>query len=136
MSLLALSNQDSQASSRASALAAAKTDAVQLASYDYRNLDHGFATVVADSTPSFRRSFTQSSNALKATLTKYKATADATVVSAGLVSSSASGAVALVFLTQKIENSTQTKPTTDRSQVQITLVKSGSRWLIDQVTLL
>ena len=136
LSLLALSNEHAQASSRTSALAAARSYAVQLASYDYQDLQGGFAAVAADSTPSFRRSFTESSDALKATLTQYKATADASVVSAGLVSSSTSQAVALVFLTQKIENSTQAKPTTDRSQVEITLVNSGGRWLIDQVTLL
>ena len=92
--------------------------------------------MAANSTPSFRRSFTESSDALKSTLAQYKATADASVVSAGLVSSSTSEAVVLVFLTQKIENSTQAKPTTDRSQVQISLVRSGGRWLINQVTLL
>jgi Mce-associated membrane protein len=136
LSLLALGNQDAQASLRTTALTAARIDAVRLASYNYGDLKRGFATVAADSTPSFRRSFTESSDALKATLTQYKATADASVVSAGLVSSSPSRAVVLVFLTQKIANSTQPKPTTDRSQVQITLVRSGGRWLIDQVTLL
>lgn len=136
LSLLALSNQDSQASQRTSALAAARTYAVQLASYNYTHLDSGFAALAAESTPSFRRSFTESSNALKSTLTRYKATAEASVVSAGLVSSGSSQAVALVFLTQKIANSTQAKPTTDRSQVQITLVSSGGRWLINLVTLL
>ena len=136
LSLLALTNQDAQAAARASALTAARTYAVQLASYDYRDLNRNFATVAGESTPSFRRSFTESSDALKATLAKYKATAGATVVSAGLVSSGTSQAVALVFLTQKIANATQTKPTTDRSQVQISLVKSGGRWLINQVTLL
>ena len=48
-----------------------------------------------------------------------------TVASAGLMSSGTSQAVALVFLTQKIANATQTKPTTDRSQVRISLVKAG-----------
>jgi Mce-associated membrane protein len=136
LSLLALGNQNASASSRTSALAAARTDAVQLASYNYRTLDHDFGAVVAESTPSFRRSFTESSNALKSTLTKYKATADATVASAGLVSASPSRAVALVFLDQKIANATQASATTDRSQVEITLVSSGGKWLIDQVTLL
>ncbi len=136
LSLLALTNQDAQAGARTSALTAARTYAVQLASYDYRNLDRNFAIVAGESTPSFRRSFTESSDALKATLAKYKATAGATVVSAGLVSSGTSQAEALVFLTQKIANATQSKPTTDRSQVQISLVKSGGRWLINQVTLL
>ncbi len=136
LSLSALGNQDALGSSRISALSAARTYAVQLASYDYDHLNRDFAAVAANSTPSFRRSFTQSSDALKSTLTRYKATAAATVVSAGLVSASTSRAVALVLLDQKIANSTQATPTTDRSQVEITLVSSGGRWLIDQVTLL
>jgi Mce-associated membrane protein len=136
LSLLALGNDSSVASSRTSAIAAARTYAVQLASYNYRDLDHDFATVAASSTPSFRRSFTESSDALKSTLTQYHATAKASVVSAGLVSASTSRAVALVFLNQQIANSTQKAATTDRSQVEITLVRSGGRWLIDQVTLL
>jgi Mce-associated membrane protein len=136
LSLSALGNQDALGSSRTSALAAARTDAVQLASYDYRDLGRDFGVVVANSTPSFRRRFTESSDALKSTLTKYKATAEASVVSAGLVSASSSRAVALVLLDQKIANSKQATPTTDRSQIEITLVSSGGRWLIDQVTLL
>jgi Mce-associated membrane protein len=136
LSLLALGNQDALGSSRTSALAAARTDAVQLASYNYHDLGRDFGVVVANSTPSFRRRFTESSDALKSTLTKYKATANASVVSAGLVSASTSRAVVLVLLDQKIANSKQASPTTDRSQIEITLVSSGGKWLIDQVTLL
>lgn len=136
VSLVSLGNQRALSSSRTSALAVARTDAVQLASYDYRHLDSDFAVVAAQSTSSFRRSFTQSSDALKSTLTRFRATAAASVVSAGLVSASTSKAVALVLLDQKIANATQKAPTTDRTQVEITLVSSGGRWLIDQVTLL
>jgi Mce-associated membrane protein len=136
LSLSALGNQNALASSRTSALSAARTYAVELASYNYRDLDRNFSAVAANSTPSFRRTFAESSDALKSTLSKYKATAAASVVSAGVVSASTSRAVVLVFLDQKIANSTQTKPTTDRSQVEITLATSGGRWLIDKVTLL
>ena len=136
LSLSALSNQNALASSRTTALAAARTYSVELASYNYRNLNRDFGTVAANSTPSFRRTFAESSDALKSTLTRYKATAAASVVSAGVVSATTSRAVVLVFLDQNIANSTQTKPTTDRSQVEITLVRSGGRWLVDQVTLL
>jgi Mce-associated membrane protein len=136
LSLSALGNQNAQASSRTSALSAARTYSVELASYNYRHLESDFSTVAANSTPSFRRTFAESSDALKSTLSRYKATAEANVVSAGVVSASTSRAVVLVFLDQKIANSTQTKPTTDRSQVEITLVTSSGGWLIDKVTLL
>ncbi len=136
LSLSALGNQNALANSRTSALSAARTYTVELASYNYRDLDRDFSTVAANSTPSFRRTFAESSDALKSTLSRYKATAAAKVVSAGVVWASTSRAVVLVFLDQNIANSTQTKPTTDRSQVEITLVRSGGRWLVDQVTLL
>lgn len=136
LTLAALGNRNALGSARVSALAAARTDAVELAGYNYRHLSRDFGVVLAHSTPTFRRSFSQSSNALRSTLTRYHATAAAKVVSAGLVSGSTGRAVALVFLDQTITNSNQTNPTTDRSQVEITLVDSGGRWLIDQVALL
>jgi Mce-associated membrane protein len=136
LTVLALSNRNALDSARAGALAAARTDAVELAGYNYHHLNRDFGAVLATSTPSFRQSFTQSSDALKSTLSRYHAIAVAKVVSAGLVSASTSRAVALVFLDQKITNSTQKTATTDRSQVEITLVDTGGRWLIDQVSLL
>jgi Mce-associated membrane protein len=135
LTLLALGNRNATDSARTSAISAARTDAVKVAGYDYRHLDRDFAAVLADSTPSFRRSFLQASDALKTTLSRYHATAVAKVVSAGLVSATTSRAVVLVFLTQNIINSAQ-KATSDRSQIKLTLVQSGGRWLIDQVSLL
>jgi Mce-associated membrane protein len=124
-------------SARTSALSAAKVYAVELASYDYHHLDQDFGKVLADSTPTFRQSFTQSSDALKTLLTKYDATATASVVAAGMVSASTSRAVALIFLNQKVTNTTQNgKVTSDESRLEITMLHSGGRWLINQVTLL
>jgi len=136
VTLMALGSSGAQASARTSALSAARAYAVDLAGYNYRDLGRDFGVVVAHSTPSFRRNFTQSSDALKATLTQYHATAQAKVVSAGVVSATTARAVVLVFLDQTISNSTQSSATTDQSEVEITLVDSGGRWLIDQVQLL
>jgi Mce-associated membrane protein len=131
-----INGQNAVDSARSSALAAARTYSVELAGYDYRHLDQDFGVVLAHSTASFRASFTQSSDALKATLVKYHATAQATVVAAGLVKATASSAEALVFLDQTVTNSTQKQPTTDRTEVEINLVLSGRSWLINEVTLL
>jgi Mce-associated membrane protein len=134
--LMQLGNKSAVETARASAVSAAKTYSVELAAYNYRHLDKDFGIVLAHSTPSFRKSFTESSDALKSTLTKYHATSKATVVAAGLISASTTRAVALVFLDQTVTNSTQKRATTDRSQVEITLVRVGGKWMIDQVTLL
>jgi Mce-associated membrane protein len=143
VTLLQLGSESSQVSSenaleaaRTSALSAAKTYSIELASYDYRHLAEDFGLVLSHSTPSFRKTFSQSSDALEPTLAKYHATAAAKVVAEGLVSSSTTQAVVLVFLDQTVTNSTQKAPTTDRSQIEITLVDTGGTWLINQVTLL
>lgn len=134
---LQLRHRNAVDSARISALAAAKTYAVELATYDYRHLDQDFGLVVADSTPSFRQSFTQSSNALKSVLTKYDATATAKVVAAGMVSANTSRAVALLFINQTVTNTTQKgQPTSDESRLEITLLRSHGKWLINQVSLL
>lgn len=134
---LQLRHRNAVDTARTSALSSAKVYAVALASYDYKNLDQDFGAVLADSTPTFRQSFSQSSNALKSVLIKYDATAKATVVAAGIVSASTGRAVALVFLNQTVTNTTQKGPaTTDQSRLEITLLHSGSKWLINNVTLL
>ncbi len=136
-STLALRNQQALSSARTSGLAAARTYAVELGSYSYRHLAEDFATVERHSTPSFARSFTQSSDALRSVLERYHATADATVVAAGLTSATTTSAEALVFLNQKVTNATQAHgPTTDQSRLQISMVRSGGRWLIERVHLL
>jgi Mce-associated membrane protein len=136
-SRLSLSNENSLNSARTSALAAAQSDAVDLANYSYKNLNQDFGKVLAESTPSFKQDFLQTTAALKTTLTRYDASASAKVLAVGLVSVTANRAVALVFLNQTVDNTLQkNKPvTTTESRVEITLVYSGGHWLIDQVSL-
>jgi Mce-associated membrane protein len=133
---LSLNSESSLNSARTSALGAAKIYAVDLASYNYKHLNQDFGKVLAESTPAFKQSFSQSSEALKAALTRYNASASAKVVAAGMVSATTSRAVALVFLNQTVDNTIQKNKPTTESRVEVTLLRSGGRWLIDQVSLL
>jgi Mce-associated membrane protein len=133
---LSLNSENSLNSARTSAVASAKSYAVDLASYNYKNLNQDFGKVLAESTPTFKQNFTQSSEALKTAIVRYDASAWANVVGAGLVSATTSRAVVLVFLNQTVQNTLQKNKPTTESRVEITLVRSGGRWLIDQVTLL
>jgi len=122
---------------RDSALTAGTQSALALSSYDSTTLDRDFGAVTARSTPAFRDSFTQSSAALKQVLTQYNARATSTVISAGVSSVTIQRAVVLVFLNQVATNTNQKAgPTTDQSRLEITLSRSGDRWLIDAVKLL
>jgi Mce-associated membrane protein len=129
-------HDDQLSSARSSALSAARTYAVQLATYDYHHLAADFGVVEQHSTAAFKQSFVQSSQALSTVLTQYHATATATVKAAGLTAASTSRAVAVVFVDQNVTNSRQKGPTTDASRVQIVLVRHGGGWLIDHVNLL
>ncbi len=118
-------------------LAAARTYAADLATYNYKDLNPDFGKVLNESTPSFKQDFTQSTEALKTTLTRYDASASADVLAVGLVSVTSNRAVAMVFLNQTVNNTLQkNKSSTTENRVEITLVYSGGRWLIDQVSLL
>jgi Mce-associated membrane protein len=124
-------------SDRTSAVATARTDARNVASYDYRHLHQDFTRVEHEATPAFRRSFVQSSGGLTKVLLQYHATASATVLSAGLVSLTSSKAVVILFVNQTVANTAQKGgPTTDNSRIRVTLVRSGSGWLLDKLSLL
>jgi Mce-associated membrane protein len=136
LSQLSLNSDSSLNSARTSALTAAKSYAVDLASYNYKSLDQNFGKVLNESTPTFKQDFTQSTDALKTAFTRYRASASGTVVSAGLVSATSTSAVVLVFLNQTVRNTLQKSKSTTESRVEITLLRSDGRWLINQVSLL
>jgi Mce-associated membrane protein len=136
VSQVQLSNQDSTNLDRSGAVAAAKTDAINVATYSYLHLHRDFGRVEAAATPSFRRSFIRSSDSLSKVLVQYKATASAKVVRAAIESISGSKAVVLLFVNQSVANSTQQGVSTDDSRIVVTLVRSGNRWLLQDLKLL
>jgi Mce-associated membrane protein len=129
-----LASKNALESARSSALAAARTYTVEIASYDYQHLDQDFATVEANSTPSFQRTYSSASGALKALLIKYDSSARATILSAGVVSATTTRVVVVVFLQQTVTNTTQKTAAPTRSQILMTLDYLNGRWLIDDVT--
>ncbi|MBO0727887.1 MAG: hypothetical protein J2P57_01425 [Acidimicrobiaceae bacterium] len=133
---LQLGDRNSLNHARSSALSAAKTYAVEIGSYNYQTLSKDFGKVMSDATPSFRQSYSKSSDSLKSLLGKYHASAKATVVSAGLVSASTSRAVALVALNQTETNTNQKGKSTSQTRLEMTLLHSGGRWLINNVSIL
>ncbi len=142
VTMLELGNRNSQLAAkngletaRTAALAAARTYSVEIASYNYQHLNQDFGAVMADSTPSWQRDYGQASNALKSILVKFDSSAQATILSAGLVSVTTTRAVAVVFLEQTITNTEQRTPSSSRSQLEMTLDYSNGKWLIDDVTL-
>jgi Mce-associated membrane protein len=118
----------------AEAIAAASNQVSTVLSYDYRHLDEDFARATALLTPRFRKSYlSTTAKSVKPLAEKYKAISSAQVTSAGLVEGSADRVVVLVFVAQTATNSQLTAPRLDRSRIKTTLVRSGDRWLIDNL---
>ena len=117
-------------------MAAARTDAIDVATYSYLHLQRDFGRVESESTPSFRRSFIRSSDNLSKVLVQYKATASAKVLQSAVESISGSNAVVLLFVNQSVANTTQSGVNTDDSRIEVTLVRGGDRWLLQNLKLL
>lgn len=135
VSRVQLSNQGASNGDRSSALAAAQTDAVDVATYNYQHLPRDFGRVESESTPAFRRSFIKSSDNLSKVLVQYKATASAKVLQSAVESINGSKAVVLLFVNQSVANTTQQGASTDDSRIEVTLEKSGGRWLLQDLKL-
>lgn len=135
VSQVQLSDQNSVNGDRTSAVAAAKVYALDVATYSYRHLRQDFGRVESESTTSFRRTFTQSSGSLAKVLVQYKAVATAKVLRSGVESISSSRAVVLLFVNQSVTNTAQ-GVSTDTNRIEVTLVRSGGRWLLADMKLL
>lgn len=135
VSQVQLSNQNSLNAERTSAVTVAKAYALDVATYSYRHLHQDFGRVESESTASFRHTFIQSSGSLAKVLVQYKATATAKVLRSGVESVSSSRAVVLLFVNQSVTNTAQ-GVSTDTNRIEVTLVRSGGRWLLADVKLL
>jgi Mce-associated membrane protein len=125
------------ADERAQALSDASRFAVDLTSYDYRNLNAAFDAVVADSTAAFGAQYRTTSQAKAAQLRADRSVSRGTVVAAGIADETPGrSADVLVLVNQSITNTANPTPTTQRGELRLTLVRSDNRWLLSDLTLL
>ena len=114
-----------------SALAAARNSAATILSYDYRHLDTDFAQAAALTTGSFRTDYqATTAKAVKQLATQTQAVVVAKVVAGGVVSSTADRATVLLFVNQTTTSNRLSAAKTDLNRVQLTMTRSGSRWLV------
>jgi Mce-associated membrane protein len=123
-----------------SALITAKTDAHAILSYDYRSISRDIATAKADTTGVFARQYAGTAAQLLSQAKQVKAIVQATIGSAGVVSSDRSDVVVLLFVDQASVRQTpgQKTPTTriDQSRVRMTMTKVDGKWLVSALAAL
>jgi Mce-associated membrane protein len=135
---VSLSRQaDAAATERTTVLSAAGRYAVDVTSYDYRDLDGSFARVYGESTASFAGQYRTASEAHAAQLTQDQSVSTGTVVAGGIQDlTHERSADVLVLVNQAITNTSNKTPEVQRSELRLALVYSGGRWLIGNVTVL
>jgi Mce-associated membrane protein len=122
---------------RGDVVGAATSGVATVLSYDYRHLDADFAKAQRLLTAHFRKQYDDTTaKGVRPLATKYKAISSADVSAAGVVEAGSDRAVVLVFVNQTVTNSQLTAPRLDRSRIDVTLVRSHGRWLIDKLTTL
>ncbi|GAA1665350.1 VirB8/TrbF family protein [Fodinicola feengrottensis] len=120
----------------ASALAAARTYATDLSTYDYRSLSGNFKKITANSTGQFAQQYAKVSQNLTKLIQQYHATSKGTVVRAGVSEGTSDRVVVVLFVDQQITNTNSPQPRVDRNRMQMVLVKTNNHWQISDVALL
>ena len=122
-------------SARDTALNAARSDAVAIASYDYRDIDAYFASVKEITTGKFAGQYAESDSDLRKVLTKSKSIVEASVLDAAIESATAKKVVVLIFIDQKVSNTATSGSATDRNRMRLTMTLVGERWLVSDLQL-
>jgi len=130
-----LSDHYSRNSDATAALAAATTNVATVLSYNYKSLAADFAKAESVLTPSFRKTYdTTTAKAVEPLAAKYHAVSTAQVTSGGVISTGASRAQVVVFVSQQVTNTQLSAPRLDRSRIVVDLRRSNGQWLIDKLT--
>lgn len=119
------------------AMAAARTSAQQVLSYDYRSITADIKRAQGDATGSFAKQYASTAPQLLSQAKQQRAIVQATIGAGGVVSATAHDVVVLLFVDQASvrQPAAQKSPTTriDQSRVQLTMTRSGNRWLISSL---
>ncbi len=106
--------------------------AQDLATYDYRDLGGNFRHVAKAATPRFAEQLTNLTAQLGPELQQTRAVATATARSAGVVRSGLDKAVVVVLVDQRVTNTRTPAPRVERSRMELTLLREGGVWRLDQ----
>ena len=131
----ALSTEQALDAARTAAAGAGARYAVDLSSYDYRDLDKGFAAITANSTPTFAQQYQKFGGALHDSLVGEKSVATGQVLAEAVESADPTRVTLLVFVDQTVSNTSTSTPQVNHNRMELTLLDVSGKWEIDQVQL-
>ena len=118
------------------ALQAAKDYAVVLTTLDAKNIDENYRKSLDGATGEFKDAYSQGANQLRQVLIDNKASGTGIVVAAAVKSATPDKVEVLLFVDQSITNANNPSPRIDRNRIDMTMERSGDRWLASKVDIL
>jgi Mce-associated membrane protein len=110
------------------AMAAARSGAETLFSYDHRTIDADLAAAKKILTGKLATDYGDTSVAVKRLATENRAIVEASISEAGVVSAEPGRVVVLLYLNQSTQSKNLSGPRLDMSRVRVTMVEVGGDW--------
>jgi len=127
-------HQENQANERSQdVLAAARQEALNFISIDYRNFAQDTNNVLSGATGDFKQQFTDQSKTLQSLVTSNKAVSTGQVLQAGMVTSSPTSARVLVVADAKVANTAAPSGQVRNYRLQMDLVEQNGQWLTSDI---
>jgi Mce-associated membrane protein len=121
------------AQDRRAASTAARAAVVDVLSYDYRTLDADLARAQQGLTPGFRQEYARVAAAsVRPVAVKQQVVTTASVPAVSVVSATRGSVEVLMFVDQ-LTTSVEKKNVVNVSRVQVTMIRSGDRWLVSEL---
>lgn len=133
LTLPRLSDASETRDRRTEILAAARQQAVNFTTLDYRELDRDLARVLDGATGQFKKEFEGGTADLPELVTANEAVSAGEVLEAGIVSDDADSARVLVVADSTVTNAASPKPQRRHYRMQMDLVLERGRWLVSDL---
>jgi Mce-associated membrane protein len=119
---------------RSAAVAAARTHAEDVLSYDHRTLDEDFARARRALTGPFVADYRDTTTkVVRPSAEQYKVVVSAEVAAASVVRADADRATVLLFVDQTTTSTRLDGPKVDLNRVRVQLTRTGGEWLISDL---
>lgn len=127
--------QQQASSARNDAVKAATAKVPELLSYTFSSFSTDLAKAEADTTPSFRSTYSKlMTGQIEGPAKQNQVVTSAAVSNASVISASGSKATLLMFLSQQTKTKAKAESVLNDTAVRVTMRKVGGNWLIDGLT--
>ncbi|MFV8171013.1 mce associated protein mas1a [Mycolicibacterium peregrinum] len=118
---------------RTEAVAMSRDYLVAMAAFDYQKMDANREHIVANSTPGFAAKYDEMVKALRDIVVTSKGVATATADHVVVDTVEGNAATVVAFVDQHVTNVTAPQGSNQKYRMVVKLVRSGDRWIVDDV---